>query len=115
MTATLTKKKKSGIKLRKTEQVRLERVRTFLAKVKNKLEKTKSQCWYDQDCPTVIDATCIDTKRMQIYVGAGMEGGKFYHCLAPGWGPYYDEEADTFEEWFADFKNDFFTVKPLKV
>lgn len=114
-TATKPKKKKSGIKLRKSEQARLERVRAFLIKLKKKLENTGEEIMYDRDELAVITADCIDTKAMKIFVGEGMTGGKFYHCLAAGWGPYYDEEAEHFEEWFEDFKKGFFTISVYKV
>lgn len=111
MTTTLSKPKKAAkIRLRPSEQARLNRVREFLTRLKEKMQEIGGEFMYDREYPVIITANSIDPKNMLIKVSKNSS-----NCLAAGWGPYYDEEAEYFEEWFEDFQSDFFTVQTLKV
>lgn len=98
------------IRLRKSERERLLRVKAFLVKVKEKMGQGGSQFWYCREEPCIVTAESIDPIKMQIKLSKNCT-----HCLSAGWGPYYDEEAAEFEEWFREFKKDFFIISPLEV
>lgn len=102
--------KTQKIRLRPSEQKRLNRVREFLVKLKEKMRKVGGEFLHDREEPIFITADSIDPKNMTIQTGTNCS-----RCLAAGWGPYYDEEAKHFEEWFEDFKCDFYMAEPIRV
>ncbi len=97
------------------EDVRLRQVRDFLKKIKAKMKQIGGEFMYDKDEMVVITHKNIDVDGYKIIIKTG-DGTtlSISHCIGPNYGPY-EESQKVFDEWFGEFKNQFFTIQPLTV